>query len=197
MGEYGKYCKTQSDEDFEKFYRKIEGLIYSKIKKYRIYQEVIEDVKQEALIQLYKASEIYNPDKKGELAFCMMIINRAIKSYLSTQNYYKNKILNESISLEKVIYQERQDITLGEIISDNRNIEDEIIAKTQIEYYLQKIKEKLSPMEYKIWITDIITQKNQSDYGEIEKITGYGVKEIDNAKQRIKQKIAKIRSDAE
>lgn len=200
MGVYQKYCQTRNELYFEKMYYKMQYLIRKKIRSFGIRGAEIEDAKQEVFREIYIAADKYNPDIKNEDGFCMIIAGRAIMNYLTTKNRKKHKFLNEAYSLDKEIDDAEDDGTeYYEKMASDYSLENEIIARDEIKRYYSKIKNNLTRMELEIWKADIITQSPDkckwSDIEEITRMTGYGKKQVDNALQRIRGKIEKIRGE--
>lgn len=195
MGTYLDYCEQQDEATFEIFYRDYIGLIYKIIAKYGLYNQR-EDVKQEVYIELIRASKIYNSERMKEKSFVSMVTERAIMTYLNINSRKKFKAQNEAISIDDNISIEGYDRLRHEIIADEKITEDEVIVRENIRYYYNIIKNRLTRMELAVWLANI----KYNDYHNTELIsdaTGYRIKQIDNALQRIRGKIAKIRSEEE
>lgn len=149
-----------------------------------------EDIIQEGMIGLFKAIRDY---KNGNAAifstFAHMCIKRQIITAIKSANRKKHLPLNTYISLNKTVYDDEQETTLLNVISDSNEpnpekiyIEKEIFAGTKSSIY-----SLLSPYESDV-LEKYLCGKSYSDIAaELNK----SEKSIDNALQRIKRKIEK------
>ena len=149
-----------------------------------------EDIIQEGMIGLFKAIRDY---KNGNAAifstFAHMCIKRQIITAIKSANRKKHLPLNTYISLNKTVYDDEQETTLLNVISDSNEpnpekiyIEKEIFAGTKNSIY-----SLLSPYESDV-LEKYLCGKSYSDIAvELDKTE----KSIDNALQRIKRKIEK------
>jgi RNA polymerase sporulation-specific sigma factor len=158
---------------------KYKNFVRSRSKSYFIVGADREDIIQEGLIGLFKAIRDYNPDKKTSFrAFAKLCI---IKHLIKTlRNYNRQKHLTLHISLDKPL----DNIEL----MSNTDIEKELIANEIIDIIKEKIKEKLSDLENKIFEYYL----NNMNYKEIAKVINKDIKVVDNALKRIKNKIKDV-----
>lgn len=128
----------------------------------------------------------YNPDSKATFAtFATVVINNEITSYINYVNSKKSKNLNDTLSLDY----EYADTSLLELIpSNDLDPLKKIASKEEFADLKQKIKEVLSPFEYKVY-TLLLQEQN---YQQIARKLMKNPKQIDNAIQRIKNKIKSI-----
>src|SRR5690554_82355 len=155
---YQKYCETQKEDYFAKFYNNISGIIKHKIYIYGFYKkEDIEDIMQEVYIELFKSTENYKKDIGSTKAYINKIIFYAIISYINRLNSEKNKVNNKAISLEK--YDSDDDKrSLEEVLTDSMDIENLYITRETIKEYIERICRRLSDMEKEIFKLDIISR---------------------------------------
>ena len=143
----------------------------------------------EALVGFSDALVSYQDDKDASLAtFISLCVNRRVQKVISKAGTIKNKIMQESYSLDHVY--EQFGLPLIELISDN-NENDPLSNMTKNEEYeelLNTIKEELSEAEYEVFTLMI----NNLDYHTIALILNKMPKQIDNAMQRIKNKVKSI-----
>lgn len=143
----------------------------------------------EALVGFSDALVSYQDDKDASLAtFISLCVNRRVQKVISKAGTIKNKIMQESYSLDHVY--EQFGLPLIELISDN-NENDPLSNMTKDEEYeelLNTIKEELSEAEYEVFTLMI----NNLDYNTIALILNKMPKQIDNAMQRIKNKVKSI-----
>lgn len=149
----------------------------------------VNDLIQEGMIGLNGAIKHYSENKEASFyTFAKTCIERKMISLIAAAKRQKNKILNESLSL---------DVTLdtGEIV----NLEELIGCEQDEPFYqllnleneqelLMKINQVLTPLEKQVFQLKIAG----FDYHEISEKLNKKPKAIDNALQRIKNKIKKI-----
>jgi RNA polymerase sporulation-specific sigma factor len=174
---------------FDKYYYIVE--IY--IKKYRNMAYTlgidIKDLTQEAMLGFADALNKYNEHKSTCLkTFISICVERRLQVAITKASTIKNKILNESLSLEHV-YACFND-TLSDIISDdNKNNPLEKMTKEE-DYHalLDNINKSLSLSE-----TDVYNlMLNGLNYQEIAIVLNMTPKSVDNTIQRIKTKVKKV-----
>jgi len=141
-----------------------------------------DDLIQEGMIGLYKAIRDYNPEKEASfLHFATLCINRQIYTAINASQRKKHSPLNSSVSL----------FGSGEhpevYADDLGNPERLFIAKENIEDIEKVLEKNLS--KYEQGVLRLYVEGN--DYNEIAEIMDKKPKSIDNAIQRIKNKINK------
>lgn len=145
------------------------------------------DLIQEGMIGLNHAIDRYQ-EKEDVLfyTYAKKCIERKIISVVIASNRNKNKILNESIS-----YDDEENLLLKFIKSQTPSPEEQVINLELEENLLIKIKKILTDLEEQVFTLLISGFK----YREIAEILEKDQKSIDNAIQRIKNKIRKILND--
>ncbi len=151
-----------------------------------------EDIIQEGMIGLYKATQSYNGTKKNSFkSFANMCIERQLITMIKSANRQKNIPLNSAFSLNTPIYDEG-DSDIIEILDTNL-VEDPLETIANKEYVSQiesKIDENLSDFEKKV----LKHYKQGKSYADIAKEVDSKVKSVDTAIQRIRKKAHKIKS---
>ncbi len=176
----------EKDEDAKNYlYKKYHPLLEKK--SYEIYKLLqnkgidINDVYQEVLLIFEMAINEYDPEKDaGFYTFLNICLKNKNNNLIARHNNNKNKILNESISMESV---ENIDTNTA-----SRKLEEEFLDVESTKELYSKIKESLTSQEYDVFClkTDNIPIK------EIAKRLNKDTKTIYNALQRIKLKIKDI-----
>lgn len=185
-------CEENEDAK-DILYKKYKYLIDIIIKKYAFAAMRVgfeyKDLYQEALVGFSDAIRSYKDDKNSSLAsFICLCVERRLQNSILKAGRVKNRIFLESLSLEHVY--EQYDVPLKDVISDE-NSHDPLFNITKEEAFdelVKTINEVLSESElevYKLLITG-------ANYNEIAKILNRNPKQIDNAIQRIKNKIKLI-----
>ncbi len=133
-----------------------------------------DDLLQEGFLGLLKAVNTYDESKSASFkTFATICVLSTVKTAVRRDSNRSNKALNESVSLYSVAGVETD------------SLEDFIIEQEWKEEKESKIKDVLSPLEYKIFKLWLVGHS----YGEISEITGKTDKAVDNAIQRIKKKL--------
>ena len=144
------------------------------------------DFESEAYCGFSDALMNYQPDKDASIAtFINLCVNRRLKKFLIKESRMKSKVEKDAFSLEYVY--EEFGSPLLELISDDLSHEP-LNNITKYESYhelVSKINNDLSDLEKEVY-TYLIDGFN---YQQIAKLLKRDSKQIDNAIQRIKQKV--------
>mgnify|MGYP004524754411 FL=1 len=149
-----------------------------------------EDLIQEGMIGLFKAIRDYKPDKDASFYhFAELCINRQLYSALEASNRKKHQPLNSYISLSE---QEHPDAVAAELLVDKeRGPEQTVIEQEVWEEYKKRLAQKLSRMENQV----LQYYLDGNHYIQIAEMMGKSPKSIDNALQRIRQKIRQMKTE--
>ena len=151
-----------------------------------------EDIIQEGMIGLYKATQSYDENKQNSFkSFANMCIERQLITMIKSANRQKNIPLNSAFSLNTPVYDEG-DSDIIEILDANL-VEDPLDTIANKEYFSQiesKIDENLSNFERQV----LKHYKQGKSYADIAKEVDSKVKSVDTAIQRIRKKAHKIKS---
>ena len=149
-----------------------------------------EDLIQEGMIGLFKAIRDYRPDKDASFYhFAELCINRQLYSALEASNRKKHQPLNSYISLSD---QDNQGAVAAELLVDQERGPEQMVIEQELwEEYKKRLEQNLSKMENK----GLQYYLDGNHYIQIAEIMGKSPKSIDNALQRIRQKIRQIELD--
>lgn len=178
-------AKSGDEEALEYLLERYKPLMRSLSLRYFIRGADRDDVVQEAMIALFKTVQNYDPDEGFSFAAAAARRSeQAVIDAIRKAEAKKNKILNDSVSLEN--YEPGQD-ELGRLAAafefPERNA-------AELAEKLKQIQKLLSPMEYEVFFRRL---KGLS-YQEIAADLGSDTKAVDNALQRIRNKM-KNKSD--
>ena len=155
-----------------------------------------DDLIQEGMIGLFKAIQNYDRERGASFeTFANVCISKQLYTAIEKSNRKKNIPLNSYISIYSDEYLNGEGdlehgFLSGEIFSVwEKNPEDIVIKKESRENVLESLYEALSNMEKRV--LDLFLKG--LTYQEIAKRLDYPPKTIDNALQRIKMKMQKIR----
>jgi len=129
------------EELFEKYKKPILNFIYRMIGN----KETAEEVTQEVFIKMYKNLAIYDPGKKF-ITWIYTIARNLAKNALRDRKYFRDA------SLEEVIAEGDEQVTLKDVISDDTMRPDTIAENEELANEAQKILDSM-PVKYKEVIT--------------------------------------------
>ena len=167
---------------------KYKNFVRSRARSYFLIGADHEDIVQEGMIGLYKSIRDFRTDKLSSFrAFAELCITRQIITAIKTATRQKHIPLNSYVSLNKPIYDEENDRTLLDVISEEiqSNPEELLISQEDLMLIEGRIGEMLSPLEKQV----LLRYLDGKSYQEISDELGRHVKSIDNALQRIKRKM--------
>ena len=158
---------------------KFKPLVLSKTRRLVLSGGERDDRIQEGMVGLFKAVRDFNPEANASFAtFAGLCVERNIYQAIEKSQRLKNRPLNEAMSMSEVEDQaSSKDIHLDPA--------DIMIGKERAGVLRKKISESLSKMENQV--LDMFLEGK--DYREIAELTGREPKSIDNALQRIRQKV--------
>ncbi len=190
-GELLSLIKEESEEAKDILYEKYKYIIDIIIRKYTVKAKMLNieynDLYQEALLGFSDAINRYNDNRSSFRTFITICVDRRLQVVIKKASSLKNKLMNESLSLE-YSYSDKQ--SLMEIISDE-NKNNPLNNLEMDESYLsliKVIKKQLSSSEKEVFSLLI----NNYNYQEIAQILNKDIKQVDNAIQRIKSKVKNL-----
>lgn len=168
---------------------KYKGMVAGYGKKFYIKGGEEQDVIQEGMVGLFKAIQDYDPAKNVPFQnFAQICITRQIIKAMEAADRLKNQPLNSYVSLFSDQDQSaNQQVEEAMLTHENTNPENVIIDSEKTLDTFEKIVQVLSKMELQVFL--YMTQG--LDYRSIAKKMGQEEKKIDNAIQRIRQKVKK------
>jgi RNA polymerase sporulation-specific sigma factor len=170
---------------------KYKNFVRAKARSYFLIGADREDIVQEGMIGLYKSIRDFKSSKLTSFrAFAELCITRQIITAIKTATRQKHRPLNSYVSLNKPVYDEESDRTLIDVLSSGKvsNPEDIFIGKEDFSTIETKMTKMLSPLEMKV-LQKYIEGKS---YQEISAELDRSVKSVDNALQRVKNKLEKL-----
>lgn len=153
-----------------------------------------EDLVQEGMIGLYKATRDYRDDKQSSFkAFAELCITRQIITAVKTANRQKHMPLNTYVSLNKPVTDEKSERTLIDILVGAKvmNPEELIIGREEFANIEAHMRDILSTLEWEV----LMAYLDGKTYQEIGEDLHRHVKSIDNALQRVKRKVEMYLTD--
>lgn len=183
-------AKNNDKKAIEKLLKENESVIQAQVSKFFVKGMEEEDLKQEASIAFLDSIKTYDPEQNDNFpAFASICIERKLITLLSSSQRQKNIPLNTSYSLDyKTKYNDEDSVMLLDLIDEDLDTtEDKIIKEEKLRILMEKTEKILSKFEMKV----LSLYFKGYSYNEMAKQLNSNEKAIDNAIQRIKQKIKK------
>lgn len=188
-------AKQGDETSLELLLAKFKPLACKIARKYFLAGQDEEDLYQEAMIGLFKAEQSFNETAGQDFkSFATLCINRQIQTAVKNSNRKKNKILNESISLNNQggidVYESDDEEQLYFIIPSSSPLpDDELIYKEKVDEIKNAIDQKLSTYERKV----LSLYLKGLSYKEMGQILEKETKSIENCLSRIKSKLSYLK----
>ncbi|WP_127162359.1 RNA polymerase sporulation sigma factor SigH [Veillonella sp. VA141] len=167
--------------------QRYKNFVRSKSRSYFLMGADKEDIIQEGMIGLYKATRDYNRDREVSFkSFAELCITRQIISAIKGASRQKHIPLNSYISLNKPAYDDSER-TLIEVLETEKNLDPEEVVINREQYALIKevMEAVLSPLEWDV----LRGYMDAKSYQEMAEEHHRSIKSIDNALQRVKKKM--------
>ena len=167
--------------------QRYKNFVRSKARSYFLMGADKEDIIQEGMIGLYKATRDYNRDHEVSFkSFAELCITRQIISAIKGASRQKHIPLNSYISLNKPAYDDSER-TLIEVLETKKNLDPEEVVINREQYALIKevMEAVLSPLEWDV----LRGYMDAKSYQEMAEEHHRSIKSIDNALQRVKKKM--------
>ena len=184
-------ARCNDGDALEFLLNKYKNFVRAKARSYFLIGADREDIVQEGMIGLYKAVRDFRSSKLTSFrAFAELCVTRQIITAIKTATRQKHRPLNSYVSLNKPAYDEESDRMLIDVISSAKisNPEDIIIGREDFSSIETKMSKILSPLEMQV-LKKYIDGKS---YFEVAEELGRSVKSVDNALQRVKNKLEKL-----
>lgn len=180
----------EREELIDYIVNKYKNFVRSKARTYFLIGADREDIIQEGMIGLYKATRDFRTDRQVSFkAFAELCVTRQIITAIKTATRQKHIPLNSYVSLNKPIFVEDSERTLMDVISESRvsDPEELVISREEFADIEESMGEMLSALEWKV----LVGYLDGKTYQEVAEEVNRSVKSIDNALQRIKRKLEK------
>ncbi len=186
--EIAELAKNGNVEALEYLINKYKNFVRAKARTYFLIGADREDIIQEGMIGLYKAIRDYRCDRQASFrAFAEICVTRQIITAIKTATRQKHIPLNSYISLNKPVFDEESERTLGEVVTTDKasNPEDLFINQENLLDIESTMHRILSPLEQEV----VMLYLDGKSYVEIAQQLNRHVKSVDNALQRVKRKL--------
>ena len=187
-------CKLAQEQDDhlagDYLVDKYKNFVRAKARSYFLIGADKEDIIQEGMIGLYKATRDFTGDRLASFkAFAELCVTRQIITAIKTATRQKHIPLNSYISLNKPIYADETERTLMDVLVEGQGTDPEelFINREEFSDIEAKMGSILSDLEGKV----LMGYLDGKSYNEIAAEYHRSVKSIDNALQRVKRKLEK------
>ncbi len=171
---------------FSELAKRYTQLIYYQVSRYFLIIEK-DDLKQEALLALYKAAVSYDFKQSQFQTYASTVIRNTLISRFRHALSAKHHVLNEAASLEANI--KDTGLSLGDRLPLIQPSVEEILLKKEAEKELTRLfKAYLSRREYAVFNIYL----EGYSYKEIARQLNLNERQVDNAVQRAKKKLLKL-----
>lgn len=151
----------------------------------------MDDLIQEGMIGLHRAVLDYSVDKGASFkSFSLLCVRRQIIDAIKQDGRKKNQPLNNYTSINASYQDGDESNFVYTLEAEGSNPEDIYLQKEENDDFMEDVRKVLSPSDYQI----LELYLSAYSYGDIAKQVEKTVKQVDNAVQRIKKKIAKYRA---
>lgn len=167
---------------------KYKNLVRSRAKAFFLAGADKEDLVQEGMIGLFKAIRDFDGTKQASFhGFAEMCVKRQLITAVKTATRQKHMPLNSYISLSDPVFENNSDRTLVDMLAERESVDPEemFLRREKAEAMEAELGKKLSSLEK----TVLSLYMNGMNYQEIALELSRTPKSIDNALQRIKNKI--------
>ena len=168
--------------------KKYKNFVRGKARSYFLIGADQEDIIQEGMIGLYKATRDFKGDRLASFrSFADLCVTRQIITAIKTATRQKHIPLNFYVSLNKPIYTEESERTLMDVLTTSKvsDPEELIISREQFHDIEANMGELLSDLEWNV----LMGYLDGKSYQEMAVDVKRSVKSIDNALQRVKRKL--------
>ena len=143
---------------------------------------------QEGMLGLLSAVREYDPDE-GTLfrSYAELCVKRRILSAVRNASRLKHAPLNDGVSLEEILSEESRSLTACSNEVFTRAPEEQVLARESKNDFISSFSRYLSRFEIKV----LDLYLDGLSYSEIGESCGKTAKSVDNAVQRIRNKLAR------
>ena len=167
-------------------------IVYSKAKYFFIKGLDKDDVIQEGMVGLFKAIRDYKIEREASFrGFSQLCVHRQLVSAIKKANRQKHMPLNNSTSIDNTLdYDNEKGRSFNEILPDKGvNLEESFVNKQILKMIMEDMANELTELEHKVFLEYL---QNKS-YEEISSILSINLKTVDNALQRARKKMERIK----
>ncbi len=147
-----------------------------------------EDLIQEGMMGLLSAIREYNSDIGSSFKnYVELCVKRRLLSAVKSASRLKHAFLNDGVSLEEILSEESRNLSACGIEAFSRSPEEQVLARESKNDFISTFSRYLSRFEIKV----LELYLDGLSYSEIADSCAKTQKSVDNAVQRIRNKLAR------
>ncbi len=147
-----------------------------------------EDLIQEGMMGLLSAIREYKPTLGNSFkSFAELCVKRRLISAVKSASRLKHAFLNDGVSLEEILSEESRTLTAYNVETFSRAPEEQVLARESKNDFMSTFSRYLSRFEVAV----LDHYLDGLSYSEIAEICDKPQKSVDNAVQRIRNKLAR------
>lgn len=178
-----------NQEATEYLLKKYSPLVKKSIRALYLIGADTEDLSQEGMIGLFKAIQNYQTDNAASFyTFAKVCIDRQIYTAIKTSNRKKHSPLNTYISFYSQANEEGTELIDNLEAGNDSNPENVILDRESASWLEEQLEERLSKLENEV----LHYYLDGKSYADIAAKLGKTDKSIDNAVQRIREKVKNL-----
>ena len=148
------------------------------------------DLIQEGMVGLISAIREYDSSQGIPFkAYAQLCIRRRIFSAIRAASRLKHSPLNHGVSLEETAQNQSREWNARFVLDQTRTPEEQVLAKESEQEFFQSFLRQLSAFEQEV----LHLYLDGCSYRIMSEMTGRNEKAVDNAVQRIRRKLARIK----
>ena len=180
---------TGNQQATEYLLKKYSPLVKKSIRTLYLIGADMEDLSQEGMIGLFKAIQSYESGHDTSFyTYAKLCIDRQIYSAIKASNRKKHSPLNSYISFYTNLVEGDTELIDNLEAGNDSNPESIVLDKESTSIFQQKLETTLSSLEKEV----LHQYMEGKSYTEISNAVGKSTKSVDNAVQRIREKVKKI-----
>jgi len=183
------FARAGSRSAAEHLLTKYRALVEGKARTYYLVGAEHDDVVQEGMIGLYKAIRDFSTERLSAFrSFAELCVTRQMITAIKTATRRKHRLFNQCLSLDSPVLGEGEQLDLHESLVDAGalNPEQAVLARSFCQQVLGRVHEVLSDLEAQV----LARYLQGMTYRGISEDLRCGTKQVDNALQRAKRKLA-------
>ena len=183
------FIKEGNQDATEYLLKKYSPLVKKSIRTLYLIGADTDDLSQEGMIGLFKAMQNYETDNSASFyTFAKICIDRQIYNAIKASNRKKHSPLNSYISFYSRKNEDETELINNLEAGNNSNPEHVILDRENTFYIETLLEERLSKLEKKVFHLYL----DGKSYSDIAVFLDKPVKSIENAVQRIREKVKKL-----
>lgn len=188
-------AKNNDENAMEQLLQRFKSKVTAISREYFLVGADFDDLIQEGMIGLYKAINVYDPNKNHNFsAFASLCIHRQLQNAVKNANRKKNSPLNSYLPIEYyggVKTDADDSFSKLIIVDDNSDFEKQFIDNEMNAIMISKVKNILTVVQFKLLKMFL----NGESYINMAKALNISTKQVDNMLQSIKKKLRTIKGE--